>query len=77
MKKYDILADIVGRPFLPRSDAAAAVNTSFEATRDAVGTGETVVVTGSGAFSVSGWAAYEGHNPRQDANPNSRLEGIA
>ena len=68
MRKADIAAQVADRASLTKAEAKRAVNAVFEVIREALGSGDTVSVTGFGRFSTKDRPARTGRNPRTGEN---------
>jgi DNA-binding protein HU-beta len=64
MNKSDLIAAVAEAAGISRSDAASAVDTTFDTIADALKDGVDVRLTGFGSFGVADRAAREGRNPR-------------
>ena len=63
MKKSDVVSHIAARASLSNAGAATAVDVVFEAIQDAFARGESVAITGFGAFSTTSRPARTGRTP--------------
>ena len=64
MNKSDLIAAVAEAAGISRSDAASAVDATFDTIADALKDGVDVRLTGFGSFGVADRAAREGRNPR-------------
>ena len=64
MNKSDLAAAIAEATGITRSEAASAIDVTFEVIADALKDGVDVRLTGFGIFGVADRAAREGRNPR-------------
>ena len=64
MIKQDLIQQVVERTGLPRSKAEAAVDTIFEALKQAMVAGERIELRGFGVFNVRPRKTGIGRNPR-------------
>lgn len=64
MTKSELSAIVAAEASLSASAADKAVNAVFSTIADALGNGESVTITGFGAFSAKNRAARQGRNPR-------------
>ena len=64
MKKVELVEAVAEAAGLTKTDAAKAVDATFEAITKALKKGEKVPVVGFGTFGVSKRAARDGRNPR-------------
>ncbi|WP_263410166.1 HU family DNA-binding protein [Terriglobus tenax] len=67
MIKQDLIQRIVDRTGLPRTKAEAAVDTIFEAMKQALATGDRIELRGFGVFNVRPRKTGIGRNPRTGA----------
>ena len=64
MNRRELAAHVAARTSLSKSDAEAAVSAVFSTIANALASGETVTITGFGAFSTRSRPARTGRNPR-------------
>lgn len=64
MNKNDLVAAVADASGLSKTDAAKAVDATFDAVTEALKGGDEVRLVGFGTFSVSERAASTGRNPR-------------
>ena len=64
MNKSNLITAVTEAAGITRSEAASAVDATFEVIADALKGGVDVRLTGFGSFSVADRAAREGRNPR-------------
>ena len=64
MNKSDLVAAVAEAAGISKSDAASAVDATFDTIADALKDGVDVRLTGFGSFGVADRAAREGRNPR-------------
>ncbi len=64
MNKSDLIAAVAEATGITRSEAASAVDVTFEVIAGALKDGADVRLTGFGSFGVADRAAREGRNPR-------------
>lgn len=64
MNKNELIAHVAEKSSLSKSQAAQAVEATFDAISDALKSGDEVRIVGFGSFAVSERAASEGRNPR-------------
>ncbi|MDE0096931.1 MAG: HU family DNA-binding protein [Gammaproteobacteria bacterium] len=64
MNKAELIDAVADSASLTKTDAASAVDATFEAISKALAGGDTVSLVGFGTFSVSDRAARSGRNPR-------------
>ena len=64
MNKNDLVATVSNKTDLSKADAAAAVDSVFDAISEALTGGEEVRLVGFGTFSITDRRATEGRNPR-------------
>ena len=64
MNKSDLIAAVAEAASISKSDAASAVDATFDTIADALKNGVDVRLTGFGSFGVADRAAREGRNPR-------------
>ena len=64
MNKSDLIAAVAEAAGISKSDAASAVDATFDTITDALKDGVDVRLTGFGNFGVADRAAREGRNPR-------------
>ena len=64
MNKAELIDAVADSASLTKTDAASAVDATFEAISKALAGGEAVSLVGFGTFSVSDRAARSGRNPR-------------
>ena len=64
MNKADLIEVVSTKAGLPKTDAAEAIEATFEAIIASLESGETVSLIGFGTFSVSDRAERTGRNPR-------------
>ena len=67
MNKNDLVASVAGSAGLSKSDAARAVDATFDAITSSLRGGNAVKIAGFGGFSVANRAARTGRNPRTGA----------
>lgn len=67
MNKGDLVDKIAELSKLKKADAAAALNATLDALKDALKTGEKITLVGFGTFDVSYRAARKGINPATQA----------
>lgn len=64
MLKSDLVHVLVERRGITQKQAELAVETIFEAMRDALCQGENIEIRGYGAFHVKHYKGYQGRNPK-------------
>jgi DNA-binding protein HU-beta len=64
MNKSDLIAAVAAASGISKSDAAGAVDSTFDVISDALRQGDDVRLTGFGTFDVADRTAREGRNPR-------------
>ena len=64
MNKSDLVAAVAAATGISKSDAASAVDSTFDVISDALRQGDDIRLTGFGTFDVADRAAREGRNPR-------------
>ncbi len=64
MNKTELVDAVAQTTDLSKVAAAKAVNAVLEAIQDALGKGETVVLTGFGTFAIRERPSRTGHNPK-------------
>ena len=64
MTKNELIAAVAEKAGLSRTDAAGAVEATFEAISNTLGKGGEVKISGFGNFKVAARAAREGRDPR-------------
>ncbi len=64
MSKSGLIAAVAAATGISKSDAAGAVDITFDVISDALRHGDDVRLTGFGTFDVADRAAREGRNPR-------------
>lgn len=79
MNKYDLIDAVAESTGLAKSDAGRAVEAVLATITDAMKKGDTVTISGFGAFQTKTRAARSGRNPRTGetiAIPASRVPGF-
>jgi DNA-binding protein HU-beta len=64
INKSDLIAAVAAATGISKSDAAGAVDSTFDVISDALRQGDDIRLTGFGTFNVADRAAREGRNPR-------------
>ena len=64
MNKSDLIVAVAAATGISKSDAACAVDSTFDVISDALRQGDDIRLTGFGTFDVADRAAREGRNPR-------------
>jgi integration host factor subunit beta len=77
MLKSDLVQALVEDRKITQKQAEAAVETIFDAMRDALRKGENIEIRGFGAFHVKEYKGYQGRNPKTgEVIPVSPKRGI-
>ena len=77
MLKSDLVQALVEERKITQKQAEAAVETIFDAMRDALRQGENIEIRGFGAFHVKQYKGYQGRNPKTgEVIPVSPKRGI-
>ena len=67
MNKSDLVSAIADNSGLSKADAARALEATISTISGALGSGDSVAITGFGSFMVRGRAARTGRNPQTGA----------
>ena len=64
MNKSDLINALCRENVLTKKEAESVVNICFDEMSSALASGDRVEIRGLGAFSVKGYKAYDGRNPK-------------